>query len=277
MRRSRATVTLLLTAAVALAMAGALALPASAAKGGGGSGGGGGGGGGGKPPKTTTSSTASTTTTTASTTTTTASTTTTSTTTPDVRDPILFVHGWNSSGSTWDTMVSRFAGAGYTAQELYRYSYDTSQSNKTTAAQIDAHVDQILAATGADQVDIIAHSMGSLSSRWYVKFLGGDDGPVDAWVSLGGPNHGTDTAYFCFSTACSEMRPGSSFLDELNAGDESPDGVRNATWWSPCDSVINPDSSVPVQGATNTQTACIGHSDLHQDATVFGQVAAYID
>lgn len=120
--------------------------------------------------------------------------------------------------------------------------------------------------------------MGSLSSRWYVKFLGGDvDDTIDAWVSLGGPNHGTDIAYACFSTACAEMRPGSSFLDEPNAGDESPGDVRYATWWSPCDSVINPDSSVPVEGADNTQTACIGHSDLHQDATVYGQVATFVD
>jgi triacylglycerol lipase len=264
MTRTRAIATLLLVAALALV----LALPAGAAKGGKG---GGGGGGGGKP-----------TTTTSTTTSTTAPTTTqapTTTAAPDPgRDPILFVHGWNSSGSTWNTMVDRFLAAGYSPDELMAFSYNTSQSNRTTAAEIAGRVDALLEANDADQVDVIAHSMGSLSSRHYLKFLGGAAGPVDSWVSLGGPNHGTDTAYFCFSTACSEMRPGSTFLAELNAGDESPgDIVRYATWWSPCDTVINPDSSVSVDGATNTQTACIGHSDLHQDATVYGQVAAFID
>jgi triacylglycerol lipase len=72
------------------------------------------------------------------------------------------------------------------------------------------------------------------------------------------------------------MRPGSSFLSQLNSGDESPGAVRYGTWWSPCDSVINPDSSVPVAGATNTQTACLGHSDLYADATVYGQVRAFV-
>lgn len=264
MTRTRASVTLLLAAAMALV----LAVPVGAAKGDNG-----GGKGGGKP---TTSTTESTTTTEATTTTTTEATTTT-VPAPD-RDPILFVHGWNSSGSTWDTMVGRFLADGYSPDELMAFSYDTSQSNRTTAADIANRVAALLDANDATQVDIIAHSMGSLSSRHYVKFLGGMDGPVDTWVSLGGPNHGTDTAYFCFSTACSEMRPGSSFLDELNAGDESPGTVVDyATWWSPCDSVINPDSSVSVAGATNTQTACIGHSDLHQDATVYAQVAAFID
>jgi triacylglycerol lipase len=187
-------------------------------------------------------------------------------------DPILFVHGWNSNSSTWNTIVSRFTADGWTASELNNWSYNTSQSNATTAQQIATKVNQILAATGAAKVDLISHSMGGLSTRYYVKNLGGGS-KVDDFVSLGGPNHGTNTAYFCFSTACSEMRPSSSFLKSLNAGDETPDvGVNWLTWWSPCDEVINPDSSVALTGATNRQTACISHSSLHEDATVYGQV-----
>jgi triacylglycerol esterase/lipase EstA (alpha/beta hydrolase family) len=187
-------------------------------------------------------------------------------------DPILFVHGWNSSSSTWNTMVSRFAADGWTPSELNNWSYNTSQSNATTAQQIATKVNQILAATGAAKVDLISHSMGGLSTRYYVKNLGGGS-KVDDFVSLGGPNHGTNTAYFCFSTACSEMRPGSSFLKTLNTGDETPDvGVNWMTWWSPCDEVINPDSSVALNGATNTQTACMSHSSLHENATVYAQV-----
>jgi triacylglycerol lipase len=209
------------------------------------------------------------------TTTTTESTTTTTTAPSSGREPILFVHGWNSSGSVWTTMISRFKADGYTDAELNSWSYNTSQSNKTTAAEVAAKVDEIRAATGAAKVDIIAHSMGSLNSRWYVKFLGGVD-TVDEWVSLGGPNHGTDTANWCFQTSCYEMRIGSSFLQDLNAGDETPGSVRYGTWWSPCDTVINPDSSVPVSGGTNTQTACISHSDLYEDATVYDQVRSFV-
>jgi triacylglycerol lipase len=187
-------------------------------------------------------------------------------------DPILFVHGWNSSSSTWTTMVNRFAADGWTAAELNNWSYNTSQSNATTAGQIQTKVDQILAATGAAKVDLISHSMGGLSTRYYVKNLGGG-AKVDDWVSLGGPNHGTDTANYCFSTACSEMRVGSTFLKSLNAGDETPGTTVNwLTWWSPCDEVINPDSSVALSGATNRQTACLSHSALHEDATVYAQV-----
>ena len=190
-------------------------------------------------------------------------------------DPILFVHGWNSSASTWDTMVSRFSADGWTSAELNRWSYNTSQSNATTAQEVASRVSQIRAATGAAKVDVISHSMGGLSSRYYLKNLGGD-ASVDEWVSLGGPNHGTDTANFCWSTACSEMRIGSSFLQALNSGDETPGAVSYRTWWSPCDSVINPDSSVSLSGATNTKTACVAHTSLQNDATIYGQVRDFV-
>jgi triacylglycerol lipase len=189
--------------------------------------------------------------------------------------PILFVHGWNSSASTWDTMVANFKAAGWTDAELYRWSYNTSQSNTLTAQEVATRVDDIRATTGWDKVDIIAHSMGSLSSRYYLKNLGGDV-EVDDWISLGGPNHGTDTANFCFDTSCYEMRIGSSFLADLNAGDESPGTPAYATYWSPCDTVINPDSSVSVSGASNNKTACISHSALTTDSNVFSAVKSRV-
>ena len=72
-------------------------------------------------------------------------------------DPILFVHGWNSSSSTWNTMVSRFAADGWTSAELNNWSYNTSQSNATTAAQIKTKVDEILGATNT-QTACLSHS-----------------------------------------------------------------------------------------------------------------------
>ncbi|MGH3323146.1 MAG: esterase/lipase family protein [Streptomyces sp.] len=190
-------------------------------------------------------------------------------------DPIVFVHGWNSSGSTWDTMAGRFAADGWPAGHLNQWTYNTSQSNATTAAQLAQEIDRVRAATGAAKVDVVTHSMGGLSSRYYTKNLGGA-AKADAWISLGGPNHGTSTAYFCGDASCTEMRPGSSFLNALNSGDETPGSSRYATWWSPCDEVINPDSSVALSGATNTKTACLSHSALRTDSAVYNQVKSFV-
>jgi triacylglycerol lipase len=192
-------------------------------------------------------------------------------------DPILFVHGWSGSASNWNTMIGRFEKDGYSKSQLRAYSYNTSQSNKTTAETIvKSEVEKLKKETGAAKVDIIAHSMGSLNSRWYIKFVKEGEANVDDWVSLGGPNHGTTAANLCFSTSCVEMRPGSTFLSELNAGDETPGTVNYGTWWSPCDEFINPDSSVPLSGATNTETACISHLALLSDETVYKGVREFV-
>ena len=85
---------------------------------------------------------------------------------PASHDPILFVHGWNSSSSTWTTMVNRFAADGWTSAELNNWSYNTSQSNATTAAQLRDKVNAVFAANGNSKVDIITHSQGGLNSRY---------------------------------------------------------------------------------------------------------------
>ncbi|WP_219821972.1 triacylglycerol lipase [Streptomyces sp. Ru71] len=200
----------------------------------------------------------------------------TSSTFTSTSNPVLFVHGYSGDGSNWNTMADRFRTDGWPSSYLDQWTYDWHQSNTTTAQQLSAEVDRLLAATGATKVDIVSHSMGGLSSRSYLKNLGGT-AKVDAWVSLGGPNHGTDTANTCFDTSCTEMRIGSDFLAALNSGDETPGSPRYATWWSPCDTVINPDSSVALAGAANTKTACLSHTGLLSDATVYAQTRDMIN
>ncbi|MER6593294.1 triacylglycerol lipase [Micromonospora purpureochromogenes] len=191
-------------------------------------------------------------------------------------NPILFVHGWNSSASTWNTMISRFQADGWPSSRLRAFSYNTSQSNATTAQQVGQEVDKLLASTGATKVDIVTHSMGGLSSRYYLKNLGGG-GKVDRWVSLGGPNHGTSSANACYSTACLEMRIGSTFLANLNSVDETPGVPTYGTWRSNCDGVINPVDSTVLAGASNTLAGCVAHTSLQSNATIYGQVRDFVN
>jgi triacylglycerol lipase len=197
--------------------------------------------------------------------------------TASAQDPILFVHGWSESSSLWSTMIKNFENDGYPKSFLSAYSYSSNTSNKTLAEnEVKSHVEALKKATGATKVDIISHSMGSLNTRWYIKFVSGGEANVDDWVSLGGPNHGTNTAKLCFSVACEEMRVGSKFLAELNATDETPGAVNYGTWWSPCDEIINPVESVILSGATNTKTACMSHTALTTDKTVYEQVREFV-
>ncbi len=191
-------------------------------------------------------------------------------------NPILFVHGYTSNASAWDTMKARFQADGWHSNYLFAYTFSSSKSNALIAQDVATRVNEIKTATGAAKVDIITHSMGGLSSRYYLKNLGGAAN-VDDWVSLGGPNHGTTWAYGCFFfSPCNQMIPGSSFLNQLNSGDETPGAVTYGTWWSPCDELINPDTSTILSGAANTQTSCMSHSALRTDLTVYGQVRSFV-
>ncbi|MEV4483027.1 esterase/lipase family protein [Micromonospora coxensis] len=191
-------------------------------------------------------------------------------------NPILFVHGWNSSASTWNTMIGRFQTDGWPSSRLRAFSYNTSQSNATTAQQVSQEIDRLLAGTGATKVDVVTHSMGGLSSRYYLKNLGGGS-KVDRWVSLGGPNHGTSSANLCFSTACTEMRVGSTFLATLNSGDETPGVPAYGTWRSNCDGVIDPVDSTVLAGAANVLSGCVAHNSLQNDATIYAQVRDFVN
>ena len=179
-----------------------------------------------------------------------------------VHDPVVFVHGYWGDHWNWDIMASWFRSDGWSSAELFVWDYNTAQSNVTTAAQLRTYIDDVLARTGRTKVDIVTHSMGGLSSRHYLKFLGGT-AKVDEWVSIGGPNHGTNAAYACWDTSCGEMRYNSAFLTNLNAGDETPGEVRYGTIRSYCDEIINPDTSTILSGAGNAElSACVGHVSL---------------
>ncbi|MFD5592971.1 esterase/lipase family protein [Streptomyces griseorubiginosus] len=192
-------------------------------------------------------------------------------------NPIVFVHGLSSDASSWDDWIADFKADGYSASELDAWSYSWSQSNVTTAQQLATEVQRVLKATGASKVDLVTHSMGALSARYYLKNLGGT-AYVDAFVSAAGVNHGTTTASWCawLYTSCAEMNTGSSFLTALNSGDETPGSVSYASYWSNCDDALTPDTTAILNGATNVEVGCISHTDMNNDYGVYQQVRAFV-
>ncbi|MFI5845139.1 esterase/lipase family protein [Catenuloplanes sp. NPDC051500] len=174
------------------------------------------------------------------------------------RDPVVLIHGYNSSPATWNTLVQRLTAAGYDAADIHRFGYDYRVSNVTTAALLADYI----AAIGAPHVDLVGHSMGALIARYYVKNLNGTR-TVDELISLAGPHHGTRTLAICsFDPSCREMLPGSAFLRTLNAGDETPGAVEYRTFYSKCDLLILPYTSALLNGAENTNAGCIGHTEF---------------
>ncbi|MDV6012251.1 alpha/beta fold hydrolase [Haloechinothrix sp. LS1_15] len=193
------------------------------------------------------------------------------------RNPVIFVHGYQGSSWNWSSMMADFRGDGYPDEYLYAWDYDTTQSNETTAHEFAEVVDEHLDRTGADQVDVVTHSMGGLSTRWYMKFLDGDE-TVSTWVSLAGPNNGTYVASWCSLAhqSCRDMQPGSDFLSELNAGDPTPGSADYGTWWSRCDGIIVPARSTVLDGAENHRAWCTGHLSFLTDDSVSEEVREFV-
>lgn len=194
-------------------------------------------------------------------------------------NPVIFIHGYGGSSSDVSAIKPNLVANGYAESEIYSLAFTNDLSNQTIAAKLSTLVDTVRTNTGADKVDLIGYSMGSLSSRYYIKSLGGDV-KVEHWVSIAGPNHGTSQAYWCWvvtsSKGCPQMAPNSTFLKNLNADDETPGDVKYATWVSKCDDVIDPPSSTILTGAQNTWTPnCLTHSGIVKDAAVAKGIATF--
>jgi pimeloyl-ACP methyl ester carboxylesterase len=180
-------------------------------------------------------------------------------------DPVVFVHGFLGGGGDFDTMVQRFRDLGYPDDYLEAIDFsDNAQSNVDSAQELPALVDAVLARTGRERVDLVAHSMGGLSSRlWIAQYGGGDK--VRDYVSLSGTQHGNWEACLVwpFYESARELCP--AYADEGQAAndvqfilnghpdeldvDETPFGVENGggiyyhAMWAGLDEIVFPNTS----------------------------------
>lgn len=110
-------------------------------------------------------------------------------------DPVVLVHGTVlNRQDNWSYLAPLLANEGYC---VFALTYGNHPNlpwplnavggllpMEQSAQQLASFVDAVLAATGAEKVDLIGHSQGTLMPSWYVKFLGGNE-KVDDYVSLG--------------------------------------------------------------------------------------------
>jgi triacylglycerol lipase len=191
-------------------------------------------------------------------------------------DPVLLVHGFRGSSSGWQALEASLRAQGYRDTEFAAIDYADDASNVDVAHEIAHAADALRARTGASRIDVVSHSMGAISSRYWLERLGGAS-QVDAWVSLAGVNEGTVWAYGCYVLApCREMVPTSSVLARLNDGFRSTGPIRYGAWWSPCDEAIVPHANAELPGAHNVETSCLGHPEMRTDPQVLAQVVRFL-
>ena len=183
-------------------------------------------------------------------------------------EPVLLVHGYRGDPSTWADMKAYLRNAGRSV-----YAIDLASENNITNAKA---IRDTLRARGWTKVDIVGQSMGGLSARWFTKFLA-DDFRVDAYVSIGTPQYGIWSACVLPSWYGGQMCPTSSFLDKLNAGDDTPGRTFWTTIFSTGDEFVPTGRSRLDGGACFVQVDGVDHNSMDNNAAVMGATLAGLD
>lgn len=202
---------------------------------------------------------------------------------PERPRPIVLVHGTGIGMlDTWSEFSPRLAAEGFCVYALnyggapeifppHRISWGVGDITES-AAELAKFVDEVLAHTGADQVDIVGHSQGGVTARQYIGFNGGADpstpdrNKVGSLVTLGTPHTGTTFGTLLDMATTIDRIPGagsllvqsiwgpagvqqlsgSSFLNRLNSLGTFP-GIRYIAIASTMDEVITPAANAFIE------------------------------
>jgi triacylglycerol lipase len=160
-------------------------------------------------------------------------------------DPVVLVHGLGATMTeNWSYLSPILAAHGYCVFAL-TYGIDPREPGpyiggvipiEQSAPELGAFVDKVLAASGAQKVDLVGHSEGTFMPEYWLKFLGGA-AKVNRYVAMTPLYAGTnllDAATLCqaggalcgdveslvstFCGSCSEFLAGSNMVKLLNSG-----------------------------------------------------------
>ena len=204
------------------------------------------------------------------------------------KDPVVIVPGFTTGpivATGYLPLRDRLRSAGYDVTLMSYPDYGLGDI-RTNSARLASTVAAVKARTGAAKVDLVSHSMGGLVSRYYVKSLGGSAN-VDSLIMMGTPNYGTNLAniaeFLTFGscigiTSCEQMARGSSFLNALNAGDDTIGAVRYTSIATKVDLVVTPYTTSFLANDGNianiaVQNQCLARLPGHLGLILDGAVA----
>lgn len=110
-----------------------------------------------------------------------------------LRYPVLLVHGMGFRDDQpigyWGRIPRVLEAAGAT---IFYGNQDSNASIENSGAHLARRIEEILAETGAEKVNVIAHSKGGLDARYAISTLGMGD-RVASLTTMSTPHHGSKT------------------------------------------------------------------------------------
>jgi CheY-like chemotaxis protein/predicted alpha/beta hydrolase family esterase len=186
--------------------------------------------------------------------------------------PVLLVHGYGCNSGIW----------GYLTPRLDRNAIShASVDLEPVGGPIDGYVpalqaavEELCAATGAPQVAIVAHSMGGLAARAWMRAHG--SARVARLITLGTPHHGTSLANFGPGANAAQMRrprgTANDWLRELGASEDAARRALITSIFSHHDNIVSPQTSSVLEGARNIALGGVGHVALGCNGRVLDTV-----
>lgn len=129
---------------------------------------------------------------------------------PALERPVLFLHGFNGSAGRWDHVfdwltsgeepVNKSGGIVDAGKfddldpeaNLFSLRFSRAYNSvEVNTAEVKEAVEAVLQATGAEELDLVVHSLGGLDARAYLQ---DEDEKVNKLVMMGTPNHGSQLA-----------------------------------------------------------------------------------
>jgi triacylglycerol esterase/lipase EstA (alpha/beta hydrolase family) len=139
------------------------------------------------------------------------------------------------------------------------------------AAALARFVEDVKAATGAPEVDLVAHSLGGIVAR-LALLDHGLAGSVRTLVTLGTPHQGTHPARYANTPCARDLRLDSPLVARLRTAGW-PEGVRGVTFWSRNDLFVLPAESATVPGAEAVDLTPFTHYSYLVDPRAWVAVA----
>jgi triacylglycerol lipase len=180
--------------------------------------------------------------------------------------PVLLVHGYGCNSGYWHGMSKALCKA-----NISHYAVNL----EPVFADIDDYVPRMREAinelcrdTGSEKVIILAHSMGGLATRAYLRADG--DMRIAKVITLGSPHKGTGLANFGLGPNSQQMRwtgtarqgQSCNWLSTLSASEDEARMAKFVSIYSCHDNIIAPQTSSELSGAKNVQFKGVGHVAL---------------
>ncbi|HTN67560.1 MAG TPA: alpha/beta fold hydrolase [Burkholderiaceae bacterium] len=185
---------------------------------------------------------------------------------------VLLVHGYGCNSGYWDGM-SRVLARTHISHHALDLEPVLGSIDQYVPA-LDAAIQALCKASGQARIVLVAHSMGGLAARAYLRRHGA--ARIAKIITLGTPHHGTALANFAIGVNTREMhwngRAGqgqpSAWLQALAASEDAELHRLFVSIYSHHDNIVSPPTSAHLDGARNIELAGIGHVALGVDAGV---------